>query len=245
MARRSVLVELLLDGPTAPGTEQGWRRSVENALGPCAIGSITLGDALETNGVTEHAPSDVQISDDDAPSFDAVMRTARRWYYSAVRSLADEAITVAKGADPGDHRRYAMSNWLDETLDGHQLVIINAQAEMTIAASDNSDTIDEAEAAELTIGQRAYYAIRADVWQLLDARTDEWESNEESDETEDGEFTVADLEMGATLATGQCCDLKVDTGQMRVWLCRVEGGVTTERLRGGRWEITDGSCSNR
>lgn len=50
-----------------------------------------------------------------------------------------------------------------------------------------------------------------------------------------------------TLATGQCCDLKIHVhGERRVWLCRVAGGVTVEEfdpLEGrGRWEVTRGGC---
>lgn len=45
-----------------------------------------------------------------------------------------------------------------------------------------------------------------------------------------------------TLYQGQCCDCKVDTGEMRVWLCRVEGGVSVERLRDGRWVQEEGGC---
>ncbi len=50
---------------------------------------------------------------------------------------------------------------------------------------------------------------------------------------------LADL---PTLCVGQCCSLKIDTGEMRVWLCRVAGGVTIERYRGGRWETVAGGC---
>lgn len=45
-----------------------------------------------------------------------------------------------------------------------------------------------------------------------------------------------------TLSVGQCCSLKVDTGEIRVWLCRVAGGVTIERCRDGRWSTVEGSC---
>jgi len=55
-------------------------------------------------------------------------------------------------------------------------------------------------------------------------------------------YTRDMLEDEPTLYTGQCCNCKVDTGLMRVWLCRVGGGVTIETLIDGRWEITDGGC---
>lgn len=47
-----------------------------------------------------------------------------------------------------------------------------------------------------------------------------------------------------TLHQGQCCDCKVDTGQIRVWICRVAGGITIEQYKrdSGRWEQVAGSC---
>lgn len=45
-----------------------------------------------------------------------------------------------------------------------------------------------------------------------------------------------------TLGTGQCCDRKIEHGDVSVWVCRVyeangEGvHVSVERLRDGRWE---------
>jgi hypothetical protein len=42
-----------------------------------------------------------------------------------------------------------------------------------------------------------------------------------------------------TLATGQADDLKIDTGNRRVWVSRVDGSVSVERLKNGRWEIVD------
>jgi hypothetical protein len=49
-------------------------------------------------------------------------------------------------------------------------------------------------------------------------------------------FNVDDLEQRPTLAQGQCCDLKVDTGDFRVWLCRVnKGEISYETLDAGRW----------
>lgn len=58
------------------------------------------------------------------------------------------------------------------------------------------------------------------------------------------QWTAAELEDMPTLAQGQTCNLKVDDGETRVWLCRcgVEDGmpydnqITVERLVKGRWE---------
>jgi len=53
------------------------------------------------------------------------------------------------------------------------------------------------------------------------------------------------LESMETLATGQCCDLKIDTGEVRVWLCRVEGGVTIEYRNESGWVTVEGGCMDR
>src|ERR1700690_533332 len=78
--------------------------------------------------------------DDKIPEFGDVMNAARRWYYSEIRSLADEAIKEclkeAKGDDT-DGRREWLTTWIDETTDGHEYVIYTAKAGMVCAASDN------------------------------------------------------------------------------------------------------------
>lgn len=58
-------------------------------------------------------------------------------------------------------------------------------------------------------------------------------------------FTPAMLRGMETLCTGQCCSLKIETPDTRVWLCRVAGGVSIEQFDGKRWEITAGSCDAR
>lgn len=46
-----------------------------------------------------------------------------------------------------------------------------------------------------------------------------------------------------TLRQGHCCNLKVDTPTVRVWVCRVGGGVTVEQYtqRDG-WRRVAGDC---
>lgn len=61
-----------------------------------------------------------------------------------------------------------------------------------------------------------------------------------------GRYTAAELERKRTLSTGQCDDLKIDTGKRRVWLSRCTRAdgepyndkVTVEKLVNGRW-VTD------
>lgn len=57
-------------------------------------------------------------------------------------------------------------------------------------------------------------------------------------------YSPAELEPLPVLHQGQCCDCKIDTGNMRVWLCRVAGGVTIERYNGQRWETVAGDCTD-
>ncbi len=60
-------------------------------------------------------------------------------------------------------------------------------------------------------------------------------------------YTAAELERKKTLSTGQCDDLKVDTGRERVWLSRCtradgepfNNKVTVEWLIAGRWKSVD------
>lgn len=62
-----------------------------------------------------------------------------------------------------------------------------------------------------------------------------------------GEYTAAQLRRRRTLSTGQCDDLKIDTGKTRVWLSRCgvadgepyEDKVSVEKLRGGRWVVVE------
>lgn len=55
-------------------------------------------------------------------------------------------------------------------------------------------------------------------------------------------YKPSDLEGRPTLHQGQCCDCKIDSGGVRVWLCRVGGGVTIENCLNGRWIVIAGDC---
>lgn len=60
-------------------------------------------------------------------------------------------------------------------------------------------------------------------------------------------YTAEELEAMPTISQGWTDDLKIDTGNMRVWLSRlgVEDGedfpnaVTVERFDGDRWDTTE------
>lgn len=54
------------------------------------------------------------------------------------------------------------------------------------------------------------------------------------------EHTAAKLKALPTITKGQCCSLKVDDGETRVWLCRGDDeSVSVEKLVNGRWELKE------
>jgi len=116
----------------------------------------------------------------DASSFDDVMSLARRWYYTEIRSLADEAIRAVHADKPSssydeNDRREFLTGWVDETTDAHSFVIYTAKAGMVLAASDCDSAYEDATGETgASVEVRACFAMRADVWALLEARSDEW-----------------------------------------------------------------------
>lgn len=60
-------------------------------------------------------------------------------------------------------------------------------------------------------------------------------------------YTAKELSALPTLSVGQAEDLKVDTGNTRVWLARTgtadgepyENKISVEKLKNGRWEVVD------
>jgi hypothetical protein len=116
---------------------------------------------------------------DPTPDFDDVMRAARRWYYTAIRTLVEDAIAECRKATPGESteaRRAWLGEWIDETTNGHNAVIVTRKAWFVLAASDNCDAAEDELGADvaITTEARACQAMRVDAWQLLDARADEW-----------------------------------------------------------------------
>lgn len=59
-------------------------------------------------------------------------------------------------------------------------------------------------------------------------------------------FTREELASLPTLCVGQCCSLKIEDTDRRVWLCRVAGGITIERYdaKKGRWYSAEGGCQS-
>ena len=122
-----------------------------------------------------------------SPEFEDAMDLARRWHYTEVRSLADMAIeelTAVRAKSPmtESEARDWLTRWTDESTDGHNHVIYTGKAVLLLAASDN-DGAYESELGESTADSsaRAAIALRADVWELLESRTDEWERDDDED----------------------------------------------------------------
>ena len=126
---------------------------------------------------------------------DAGFDSLRTWYYSEIRSLADDAIEAIVGCvvglnsrsprtlgyvvgieiEPGQDRREFLQEWVEQALDGHSVLIYTRETKAALLASDNEDAYaDETgeESADETV--RCYYAMRADVWEHLEARSEEW-----------------------------------------------------------------------
>ena len=59
------------------------------------------------------------------------------------------------------------------------------------------------------------------------------------------DWDVAVLKALPTRFQGQCCDCKVNANGVRVWLCRVGGGVSIEQYqRDGGWHKVSGGCEH-
>lgn len=101
----------------------------------------------------------------------------REWYYTEIRSMVDGLIADLKSEDldDADTCREWLTERIDEDTDGHEFVIYTYKAKCLLLASDNED----AYATELgepapSVEAAACMAMRADVWELLGAREDEW-----------------------------------------------------------------------
>lgn len=111
----------------------------------------------------------------------------RGWYYSAIRSLADSAIEDCKKEKHDDE--YDARQWLteriDQDTDGHEFAIYAFKAQCVCLASDNEDAYeDELGEKPPSVEEQACMAMRADVWELLNAREDEWLPTQDEDESE-------------------------------------------------------------
>ncbi len=134
------------------------------------------------------------------PEFDTIMSAARRWHLTEVNSIADEAIKELaakrkKSPMTESEAREWLVEWVDQTTDGHEHVIYTGQATLLLAASSN-DTAYEDESGEKPADSSAAacWALRADVWEALDHRSDEWEHDDDDEELDDDASAPGDGE---------------------------------------------------
>lgn len=114
---------------------------------------------------------------ENAPDLDHAFSEIRRWYYSGVRRLVDCLIEESRDEkhEDADSAREWLTERVDEDTDGHEFVIYTFKAKCVCLASDNEDAYtDEIGEPPPTVEAQAYMAMRRDVWDLLDAREDEW-----------------------------------------------------------------------
>ena len=110
---------------------------------------------------------------DKPATFDDAMNILRRWYHDEIRSLAEEAVLefpFPADENDDDENEEDRDTWLHETIDGHEFVIYTAKAQAVALASDNADA-EEDETGEKSTddSRRAYYAMRADVREQIEA----------------------------------------------------------------------------
>ncbi len=113
----------------------------------------------------------------------------REWYYTEIRSMVDSLIEDLKAEKPedDDSAREWLTERVDEDTDGHEFVIYTYKAKCVCLASDHEDAYrDELGEPAPSVEAQACMAMRRDVWDLLEARSDEWlpsETNDDSSES--------------------------------------------------------------
>jgi hypothetical protein len=108
---------------------------------------------------------------------DTAFSAIRKWYYSGIRSLVDYLIADIKTEEIDDENRARewMHERVDEDTDSHNFVTYTFKAKCALLASDNEDAYsDEIGEPAPSVEAAACMAMRADAWELLNAREDEW-----------------------------------------------------------------------
>lgn len=123
-----------------------------------------------------------------APTYDEIRNMARRWYYDEIKSIADEVERKCKARDFDSSDE--VHDYVQQTIDGHEFVIYTGQAMLACFASDHDDDYEEENGEKPpTVEVQAFYAIKRDVYETLDATVidavDEEPEDEESDEDDE------------------------------------------------------------
>lgn len=93
----------------------------------------------------------------------------------ATRDDGSPIITRYRERDSGQDPRDFLTEWVDQTTDGHQFVIYTFQAQAVLLVSESDGAYEEETGGKPPSPEvAACYAMRRDVWEMLDARHDEW-----------------------------------------------------------------------
>lgn len=86
----------------------------------------------------------------------------------------------------GTDRREFLQEWVEEATDGHEFVIYTHKAQLVVATSRNDGAYEDNTGEKPpTVEAQACAAMRADVWELLEAREEEWEGEDPEPEDDD------------------------------------------------------------
>jgi len=125
------------------------------------------------------------MADKDERQIEEGKQALRRSYHESMRSFAKEILEEAKkgGYEDYDEAREWIDEQIHETADGTSWVIYTGQALDVLVASDNWQIIDDeglqlAESLTGVITQAAFYAVRADIQEYVDAFQDEYFTEE-------------------------------------------------------------------
>lgn len=97
----------------------------------------------------------------DESSFHAATSALNRWYWNEIRSLAIDLMERIESGELADED--AVTEDLEQTIDGHEFVIYTGKAMLALYCSENEDAVEDAGFENPTTEQRAYHAMIADV----------------------------------------------------------------------------------
>lgn len=90
----------------------------------------------------------------------------RAWYYGRVKNVAREALgCILDGSIPD---RDGLESWIDDSVDGTDIVIYTYKAKAALLASDNEDACEDQMGEPYSSPESgAWFAMRADVLECL------------------------------------------------------------------------------
>lgn len=120
----------------------------------------------------------------DETTYEQVRSLAARWYFDEVRSVAAEIERKCKAREY-DSSEEAHDD-ISQTIDGHEFIIYTGQAQLVCFASNHDDECEE-ETGEKpkSVEVQAYYAMKRDVYEAIDATLIDALDEEPDDESED------------------------------------------------------------